>query len=545
MKILFCRAVAALVFLALFTPLRTSAQGGPATGSQEPRFEIRKFVVDGATLVSADDVQAALQPFTGKNRDFSDVQRALEALEKIYSTRGYSAVQVILPEQEIDKGEVRFKVTEARIGRVVVERNKFFDESNVRASLPSLAPGQAPNIDRVAQNLRLANESPARQETVLLRGGNEEGLVDAVVRVVDETPTKYSITFDSTGSPQTGIYRVGFGYQNANVFNRDHVFSAQYVTAPVSKSNPNSVALYPSSRVMIVGGSYKIPFYSLGDSLEITFGYSNVDTGLLQNLFSISGAGSILGLRYNLNMPRWRDLEQRFSLAWDWRAYRNQITQVGTSGSLVPDITVHPLSGTYTGTYRTAVSDTSFYGAVVNNLPGGDDGGSTAFFLTRPGARPGYLLWRWGASHNRAFANDWQMRFTMNGQMTRDRLVSAEQFGLGGMDSIRGFGEREIANDRGHRGSVELYTPDLSRALELTGGTRMRGLVFYDWGWVQRTDPLPGEASQQGAGSVGFGVRLARGASLSVRLDFGIVVDKAGIQDRGDGRLHASMAYIF
>ncbi|MBI4293122.1 MAG: ShlB/FhaC/HecB family hemolysin secretion/activation protein [Betaproteobacteria bacterium] len=545
MKILFCRAVAALVFLALFTPLRSLAQAGPASGSQEPRFEIRNYVVDGATLVSADEVQAALRPFTGQNRDFSHVQRALETLEKIYSSRGYSAVQVILPEQEIDKGEVRFKVIEARIGRVLVERNKFFDEANVRASLPSLAPGEAPNINRVAQNLRLANENPARQETVLLRGGNEEGLVDAVVRVVDEPPTRYSITFDNTGTQQTGIYRIGFGYQNANVLNRDHVFSAQYVTAPVSKSNPNSIKLYPSSRVTIVGGSYKIPLYSLGDSLEFTFGYSNVDTGLLQNLFTISGAGSILGLRYNLTMPRWRDLEQRFSLAWDWRAYRNQITQVGTSGSLVPDIAVHPLSGTYTGTYRTAVSDTSFYGSAVVNLPGGDDGGSTAFFITRPGARPGYLVWRWGASHNRAFANDWQMRIAMNGQMTRDPLVSAEQFGLGGIDSIRGFGEREIANDRGHRGSMELYTPDWGSTLELPGGTRARGLVFYDWGWVQRTNPLPGETTQQGAGSVGFGVRLSRGANLSVRLDFGIVVDKGGIQDRGDGRLHASMAYIF
>lgn len=85
----------------------------------------------------------------------------------------------------------------------------------------------------------------------------------------------------------------------------------------------------------------------------------------------------------------------------------------------------------------------------------------------------------------------------------------------------------------------------MSRPLELTGGTRVRGLVFYDWGRAERAEPLPGEASQQGAGSVGFGVRLSRGANLSVRLDFGIVVDKAGIQGRGDGRLHASMAYIF
>ena len=537
--------VAVLALSALVESPRSLAQQSAQPASQEPRFEIRKFTVDGATLIPAAEIDAALKPFTGGGRDFSHVQRALEALEKIYSAKGFSAVQVILPEQEIDKGEVRFKVVEARIGRVVIEGNRFFDEANIRESLPSIKPGESPNINRVAQNLRLANESPARQATVLLRGGNEEGLVDAVVRVTDEPPTKYSITADSTGTSQTGIYRIGFGYQNANVFNRDHVLSMQYVTAPVKYANPNAFALHPSSKVMIVGGSYKIPLYELGDSMEFTFGYSNVNAGVLQNLFNVSGAGSILGLRYNLNLPRWRDLEQRFSVSWDWRAYRNQISQVGSNASLVPDIAVHPVTASYSGTFRTAGSETSFYGTVVNNLPGGDDGGSTAFFLTRPGARPGYLVWRWGATHNRAFANDWQIRVGMNGQMTRDRLVSAEQFGIGGVDSMRGFSEREITNDRGHRGTMEVYTPDLSNTLESLSGTRLRFMAFYDWGLVQRVEPLEGELHQIGASSAGLGVRTSRGANLSVRFDFGRVIDKGGAQGRGDGRLHASMAYVF
>ena len=147
------------------------AQPANQAAAQDPRFEIRRFVVEGAALLGAEEIENAVRQFSGPNRDFSDVQRALEALEKIYTEKGFSAVQVVLPEQELNRGEVHFRIVEARIGKVLVEGNKFFDEPNIRNSLPSVIAGQPPNIHKVAENLRVANESPAKQTTVLLRGG--------------------------------------------------------------------------------------------------------------------------------------------------------------------------------------------------------------------------------------------------------------------------------------------------------------------------------------------------------------------------------------
>src|SRR5687768_15631350 len=303
----------------LFVAGWSMAQAPSAPASQEPRFEIRRFVVEGSSLLTPEEIDAAVQPFAGRNKDFSDVQRALEALERTYTDKGFSAVQVILPEQELDKGEVRFRIVEAKVGKVLIEGNKFFDEANVRSSLPSVQPGRSPNIRVIADNLRVANENPAKQTTVLLRGGAEEGQVDAVVRVTDERPTKYSITFDNTGTQQTGIYRVGFGFQHANIFNRDHVLSMQYVTSPSKAEHPNTTQLYPNRNVFILGGSYRIPLYRLGDSLDFTAGYSNVNSGVVQNLFNVSGSGTILGVRYNMNLPKFGDLEQRLAFGLDWR----------------------------------------------------------------------------------------------------------------------------------------------------------------------------------------------------------------------------------
>ncbi len=527
----------------------------PAAPAADPRFQIDKFTVRGATLITPGELQLILAPYIGKDKDFGDVQKALEALEKAYTSKGYSAVQVILPEQQIDSGEVEFDVVEARIGKVVVEGNKYFDEANIRASLPQVQQGRAPNIFQISDNLRVANENPAKQTTVLLRSGAEEGQVDAVVRVADERPNKLSVTLDNTGTQQTGIFRVGFGYQNSNLWNRDHVLNAQYVTAPNDDDRTNRLGLYPSKHVLIVGGQYRIPLYRQGDTLDFTAGYSNVNSGVVANLFNISGSGSIFGARYNRNLDKIGDLEHKLSYGLDWRAYQSVVRQIGVAGAgLVPDVTVHPISLTYAGAYRKSESDSNFFVSASQNLPGGNDAGTGAFqgdpLVTparppaREGANPRYFVTRWGFNHNRALPRDWQFRWGMSGQLTRDMLISGEQFGIGGADSVRGFLEREIINDNGYRGTFEFYTPDFGKIVPVAGA-RMRALAFYDWGAVRRIRPAVIEMHGQHVSSAGFGVRFSRGTNLSLRLDVATVTDSGGLQKIGDVRVHASFAYIF
>ena len=185
----------------------------------ELRFDITRYRVEGNTLLPAEEVERTVSAYAGKGRDFGDVQRALEALQEAYRQRGYSAVQVYLPEQELARGEVLLRVVEARITKLDVRGNKFYDEANIRRSLPALAEGSTPNANAVAKNLRLANENPGKQTNVTLRAGAKEGEVEARVDVVDENPSKWFLTLDNTGTPQTGYHRFGVGYQHANIGN--------------------------------------------------------------------------------------------------------------------------------------------------------------------------------------------------------------------------------------------------------------------------------------------------------------------------------------
>ncbi|HEY4374350.1 MAG TPA: ShlB/FhaC/HecB family hemolysin secretion/activation protein [Burkholderiales bacterium] len=525
----------------------------PAAGGG-PKFEIRKFEVEGVTLVTPSRIDATVKPFTGPNRDFGDVQKALEALEKLFLEAGYGSVQVLLPEQELEQGTVKFKVIEPKLAKVTVEGNKSFSEANIRRSLPALKEGAAPNSNSIASNLRLANENPAKGTTVLLRAGSNEGDVDAVVRVAEEPVTRYSLTLDNTGAGGSGQYRIGAGFQTSNLWGRDNVLSAQAITSPDEKGHFQGY----SKDVAIFGLQYHVPIYSLGDSFDFTGGYSNVNSGVVQNIFNVSGRGRVAGIRYNHNLPKWANIEQKLIWAWDYRAYQNSVTPLNGGEQIVPDITVHPMSLTWAGTWRGQNEEINGYASYNQNIPGGSRGGSTAFEASRFGARPNYTIWRYGATYLRSFYGDWQVRVNGAGQFTRDRLVTGEQFGIGGAYSVRGFSERQFANDYGYFGNLEIYTPELSTLFKLGTENKLRFLAFYDYGRVMRNQPLTNDTASTTARGAGLGLRLTHNNNVSIRLDAAFATlpsNTGGDSTNGPAtptpvslkqfRMHGAVVYLF
>jgi hemolysin activation/secretion protein len=515
---------------------------GPAQG---PQFPIARFAVEGAMLMSAERIEATLAPFAGPDRTAADVQRARAALEAAYARLGYGATQVVVPEQEIADGVVRLRVIEGRVRDVAIEGNRHFDAANVRRSLPALVDGAPLDTARLARELRLANESPVKQTTVVLKSGAEEGDLTAQVRVGDQRPWRFSLSLDNTGTPETGEYRFGVGFQHANLFDRDQVLTLQYVTSPSRETDPGALALPPNDNVLIAGAGYHAPLYSLGDSVDLIAGYANVNSGVVQNLFAVSGSGWFYGGRYNFGLPAVGALEQKLALGFDWRIYNNDVTPVGASGSITPDYTLHPLSLAYSGAWRTAGQELAFSVAGVQNVPGGNDGGQATFDAVRPGAPASYTLARATVNYLLGLPRGLQARARFAAQYTRDELLPAEQFGVGGMDSVRGFFERQYTGDRGYSGSVELYSPDFGADLLPPGNWRARVLAFYDFGRVYRIDPQVFEPEVIGISAVGPGIRIAYGTSVSIRFDYGFQIQRGVPPSSDTSRANFSLVWVF
>ncbi|MBL8483386.1 MAG: ShlB/FhaC/HecB family hemolysin secretion/activation protein, partial [Rhodocyclaceae bacterium] len=456
----------------------------------------------------------------------------------LYARRGFRTVKVILPEQQTASGEFRIKVIEARIGSVIVNGNQHFSDRQILAAVPALQEGESPDMLRVTRQVQVANENPARQMAVILKESRGDALVDAVVQVADQTPLRAIAYLDNTGSTQTGRFRLGGALQHANLFGREHVLTLQAATSPGHVKD-----------VSILGLGYRIPFYSVESTLDLSASYSDVDSGRVAGVgggpdLNISGSGSTFGATFTRQLAAPGDWRQKLGLGLEYKFFRNQV--LAGSTSLIPNLASRPLSLIYSLARREPAGGVNLRLALSHNLPGGTDNNTAAYQQAgaRSEATANFLVLRWHAGMDRTFANDWTLSGNASGQWTRDALIPGEQFGIGGAQSVRGFDERVLANDQGLRTSVELTAPNIANRLDLQDFALRPG-VFWDFGHVWRNHALPGEIEHSSIASVGASIRATFGSRASFSADYGIVTVPGAGRQRGDARLHASFVLQF
>ena len=531
--------------------------------AQDERFDIVRFRIEGNTLLPEAEVQGAVAPLIGPKRVYGDIQKALESLERAYRRAGYSTVQVYVPEQELTTGIVRLQVTEGVIGKVLISGNKYFDDANIRASLPALKEGKAPNLRQMSEDIQLSNENPAKQLQVTLGVSEEEGKVDAKVTVAEENPQRILVTADSTGTAATGVSRLGMAYQNGNLFKLDHTLTLAYTG---SADAPSGV------KVDIFSIGYRLPLYALGDSLDFIYGKSSVNTPsaspTLGGALGIVGKGDVFGARWNHYFARRGEYTSKLIYGFDYK-YINARCSTGAPPSVTPAVidpptppiasclpyTTRPLSLTYTGQrlspgqmfdYNIGVARNLALGTRYTNLDGATDRYS---YLTggNRATRDDFSVVRLGGSYLKTFQSDWQLRVAASSQYAGNPLVAAEQFGLAGSTAVRGFTERAAATDSGYFVNAEIYTPDLAKQGESRASLRL--LMFYDFARgtnhnVPSGSPTP---TKIGVASVGAGVRYSIGKDFSLRFDLAQVLDAGppNTKERGDWRGHLNVMLAF
>ena len=521
--------------------------------AEDEKFNIRRFDVQGNTLLPQETVERLVAPYTGEGRVYGDVQKALEALESEYHSLGFHTVQVFVPEQELTAGEVRLNVIETSIGKVTVAGNAYFSTENIRASIPELQEGRAPNARKMSENIQLANDNPAKQVEVTLSAADEEGKVDSKVTVTEQNPQRFYVTADNTGSGATGHIRLGFAYQNANLAGGDEVLTAAYTTSPDA---PGGV------KVDIYSVAFRKPLYGMGDSLDIIFGDSNVNTPTAQATgFGLTGKGRVLAVRWNHFFPREGEYSSKLIFGFDWKQFNTTCkTTPATSAapptpsapfSCIPH-TTRPVSASYSGQWQGADYSADLNAGLSYNLPTGDKftvdtsisgnplslpslNGTTDYysFIANRKVNDRFSVLRAGGSYAKA-VKDWQLRAAVTGQWVRDGLVPGEQLGLAGSTAVRGFSERAVATDSGVVLNLEAYTPDMAPLIDLPGN--IRGVLFYDRANGRNnggTVPFV-QYTNAKLSSWGFGVRYGFGKDVSIRADMAQVIDFGPLVGVGD-----------
>jgi hemolysin activation/secretion protein len=419
--------------------------------------------------------------------------------------------------------------------------------------VPALKTGTTPSDLVISEQLRLANENPGRQMEATFRT-EDDGKLVGVVRVADRESLAGQMSLDNTGSASTGQWRLGAALQHHNLFDRDVVGTLQVQTSPGYWQE-----------VQIVSASARVPLYGVGWMLDASAVSSSVDSGTISTAagnYQLASEGANLSLRATNLLPRIGAWDQRISLGYDFKRVDSRVTTAPGGASLVPDIELRPVSLAYQGTWRDDALTVFALGSLSRNVPSGGRSAESVFAEPglRLGANPYYRITRltvsaawpaWGGQASASFSGQW----------TPDALVPAEQFGIGGDGSIRGFNGRVASNDEGERIGVEWQSalrpwgapaqgakaskPSAPGQPPATVGLSMGWQVFVEAGQVRRNLVQANETPRTRLAAVGGGLRLLAFDRLSVRTDLGVVVRGDGLALRGDRFLHVAATVGF
>lgn len=143
-----------------------------------PSFEVRHFVVQGNSVLSAEEIDQVLGNVSGDSVSPGQLQSALRQLREAYVARGYSNAVVLAPSQVLTDGTVALRINEGPLSRAAV------------ASTTNTPP--APGFEVRRYNVRGNTLLPAEQvEQILASGTGDKVTLPQIQKALGDLQLAY------------------------------------------------------------------------------------------------------------------------------------------------------------------------------------------------------------------------------------------------------------------------------------------------------------------------------------------------------------------
>ena len=494
---------------------------------KNPSFNVFEFKVDGNTVLDKGKIEEAVYPFLGETKTIEDVEKARLALEKKYQDAGYLTVSVSIPQQEVDSGVVKLLVTEGTVERLRVTDSKYTSLAEVKSRVAEFAEGKVPHFPTAQQQLTTVNRGQNRQVTPVLRAGKSPGKVEVDLKVQDQLPLHGSLELNDKYSPNTTETRLNGSLRYENLWQKDHSIGISFQLSPEDLNE-----------VKVVSSTYVIPRMN-GDYFAAYGVISKSDIAAVGDV-SVIGNGYIAGARYIHPLPLVENYYHSLTAGADYKDFKESVSLLGSDGFKTP-ISYIAFSLGYDGSYQAQSSQTQM-NFTLNLAPRSLGNKEQEFAEKRYLAKPNYAYIRADLKHTQKLPLDWSLQARLSGQVANDPLISAEQFTIGGVDSVRGYLESSALGDNGVSANLELRTPQFKRHFK-DYIKDLYAFTFVDAGRVSIYDPLPNQDKTSDLLSVGLGVKLKATKGVFTNLDYAHALRDSGQVEKGDDRLHFRIGY--
>lgn len=537
------------VVLPLFLLLWVHKSYAQDTSSQQAvTFDVWEFRVEGNSLLPDQTLERVLYPFLGQQKRIEDMEAARQALEQQYHNDGYAAALVNIPEQEVNAGLVTLEVIEGKISRVKITGSRYFLLKSMREKLPALAEGSVLYLPAVQSELAALNaENPDLALSPVLRPGATPGTVEIELKVKDQMPLHGSLDLNDRHSANTSRLRLTASLRYDNLWQRQHGVSLQYQTSPEQ-----------TDEVQVFSGTYLYRPEKSGNIMALYAVRSESNVSVLGSM-TVLGKGDIGGVRWIMPFAADGNYFHSLSLGADYKDFKESLTLQGSDALNTP-IDYAVFSAMYTSTYRREKSLTQFGIGANFGIRGltddtveceiQDEQGQVVvaqvneFECKRLFSRANFLYLRANVNHTQSLYRNFSATIRLDAQIADSPLISNEQFGAGGADSVRGYFESQVLGDDGFIGGIELATPNL-RLEKWSHLQTWHAYLFMDGAKLTTQDPLPGENSKQVISSRGIGMRLTAWKHVNSTIEWANMLKDAGEVKTGDERFLFRVEYTF
>lgn len=512
----------------LTTPKSSINQKLPTQTNQ--RVFIRKIQVTGSTIFENKDFEMIVRPFRGQEIGRDQIQAIASEITQLYLNKGYITTRAQPVGQDIVDDVLEIRIIEGSLRDIEIEGNRHLNSSYILQRV-KLGVGQPLNVNKLEEQLRLLRANPLLKTVEAgLRPTGLPGQSDLVVSVKEANRFSANIGIDNYSPPSIGSERFGglIGFRNLSGIG-DEISASFYRTTTGGST--------------VLDFVYSIPVNPMNGQIRLraTPTWTRVTEAPFDEL-GIGGNRQLYELV--LRQPIVRSPRQEFAVSTGFTYQTGQtflFDRIPTPFGVGPD---------ENGISRTSVfqigqdfthRDSTGAWSVRSQLNFGVD---ILDATVNPAPIPDGRFFSWLGKFQRAqqLGQNHLLLLQADLQLTPHTLLPAQQFVIGGAQSVRGYRQNARSGDNGLRFSIE---DRITVKRNRSGDPTMQLVPFIEVGTIWNTPSNPNPTARQttlfGAGLSFLWDDVLSIKNLSLRLDYGFpFID---LDDRGNNIQDSSLYF--
>ncbi len=492
----------------------------PVPGDIKPgiagTIRVDRFEFEGNTAFSDRELAEVTQQFAGRDITFAELIAAEAAVTQKYVAAGYINSGAVIPANQTfprSGGVVKIRIVEGGLDEIAIAGNRRLNANYVRSRLQRATRRQL-NRDRLLEALQILQLDPLIANiSAELQAGSRPENSRLEVRIKEADSFSAEVFADNNRSPSVGSFRRGIRINQGNLSGLGDGLEVSYANTDGSNE---------------FNGSYTVPVNPRNGTIRLAVGAAS--TNIIEEPFDaaeIEGKSRTYELTYRQPIVEKPDRTLALGIALSRQESDTFLLGEGFA-----------LSAGANDRGETRVSAVRFFQEYVQRSSrqviaarsqfslGTDFLGATAND-TGPDSR--FIAWRGQAQYVRLLAPETLLIVRSDIQLADRPLLSLEQIGIGGVQSVRGYRQDLLLTDSGAIASAEVRIP-VWRAPKVKGLLQIAPFIDLGVGWNHSGENSNSESDKLlGAG---LGLVWQMGDRLNMRLDYGIPLINVGRGDR-------------